>query len=270
MLFSLDAFLLKTQELSSTAIQTTSSKFTYDQLRQEVLKTTQTLLKQGITENENVAIVGYNDIDYIKLVLALWQFNAVPVLINPKLTANEIEEQIITSKCKNVLVSKDVDSFSINIDINTIYYPIKQIKDKTNPEVAGSLDPAATALVIFTAGTTGRSKGVELSFNSLKQSTKNGDQIIDHANNDKWLASLPFYHIGGFSIITRALLHNSLIVIPKSLDTSSLANAFVKFKPNYCSLVPTQLKRLLEAEVKPNKELNKVLVGGGVVGCDEY
>jgi acyl-CoA synthetase (AMP-forming)/AMP-acid ligase II len=60
-------------------------------------------------------------------------------------------------------------------------------------------------------------------------------------------------------------MHNTSICIPKSLNTSSLADAFKKFKPNYSSLVPTQLKRLLEAGVKPNKELKNVLVGGGVM-----
>ena len=264
-MLSLDAFLLKTQELNSTAIHTTSSKLTFNQLRQEVLKTLQALLKFEIKEDDNVAIIGYNDIDYIKLVLALWQIKAVPVLINPSLTAIEIEEQITTSNCKNVLVSKAAGSIPTNPDINSINYPLKQVKVKSEPEIADNLDPAATAIIIFTAGTTGSAKGVELSFNSLKQSAKNGDQVIHHTNNDKWLASLPFYHIGGFSIITRALLHNASIVIPKSLDTTSLANAFKEFKPNYCSLVPTQLKRLLEAGVNPNKELQNVLVGGGVI-----
>jgi O-succinylbenzoic acid--CoA ligase len=264
-MLSLDAFLLKTQELNSTAIHTTSSKLTYDQLRKEVLKTLHALLKYEINEDDNVAIIGYNDIDYIKLVLALWQLKAVPVLINPNLTTIEIEEQVTTSNCNNVLVSKNAGSIHINLDINTINYPLKQVKDKSKGEFADSLDPAATAIIIFTAGTTGSAKGVELSFNSLKQSAKNGDQIIHHTKNDKWLASLPFYHIGGFSIVTRALLHNASISIPDSLSTSSLKEAIKKFKPNYCSLVPTQLKRLLEAGAKPNKDLKNVFVGGGVV-----
>jgi O-succinylbenzoic acid--CoA ligase len=264
-MLSLDAFLLKTQELNSTAIQTLSSKLTYDQLQTNVLKAAQSLLNLKIKEDDNVAIIGYNDIDFIKLVLALWQIKAVPVLINPNLSATELEQQISSSNCKNVLVGKNADSSPTNLDLNIINYPLKQVKDKSNEEFADSLDPAATAIIIFTAGTTGSAKGVELSFNSLKQSAKNGDQIINHNKNDRWLASLPFYHIGGFSIITRALLHNTSIIIPKSLDTSSLKDAFKKYKPNYCSLVPTQLKRLLEAGVKPNKELKNVLVGGGVI-----
>jgi O-succinylbenzoic acid--CoA ligase len=264
-MLSLNAFLLKTQELSSTAIHTNSSVLTYDQLKQQVLKTTQALLKFNIGENDNVAITGYNDIDYIKLVLALWQIKAIPVLINPKLTVSEIEEQISTSNCKFILISKSTESFTTDLDINTIDYPLKQEKGKSKPEFADSLDPAATALIIFTAGTSGTSKGVELSFNSLKQSAKNGDQIINHSKNDRWLASLPFYHIGGFSIITRALLYDASLIIPTSLNTSSLADAFKKFKPNYCSLVPTQLKRLIEAGVQPNNALKNILVGGGVV-----
>ena len=79
-MLSLNAFLLKTQELSSTAIHTNSSKLTYNQLQEEVLKTTQTLLNFNIGENDNVAIIGYNDIDYIELVLALWQIDRKSVV----------------------------------------------------------------------------------------------------------------------------------------------------------------------------------------------
>jgi acyl-CoA synthetase (AMP-forming)/AMP-acid ligase II len=111
-MLSLNAFLLKTQELSSTAIHTNTSVLTYYQLQREVLKTTHALLNFNIGENDNVAIIGHNDIDYIKLVLALWQIKAVPVLINPKLIASEIEEQISTSNCTFVLIGKNTNSFS--------------------------------------------------------------------------------------------------------------------------------------------------------------
>jgi len=264
-MLSLNSFLLKTQELKSTAIITDSIVLSYEQLQQEVLNSSHTLSGFEIKENDNVAVIGNNDVDYIKLVLALWQIKAVPVLINPRLTASEIEEQINISNCKFVLINKNVGSGGTKPNIKIIFYPFTKVKDSTNQIVADVLDPEATAVIIFTSGTAGSPKGVELSFNSLKQSAKNCDQIISHTKNCKWLASLPFYHIGGFSIITRALLHDASIVIPASLNTSSLADAFDSYKPTYCSLVPTQLKRLLEAGVQSNDELKNVLVGGSVV-----
>jgi len=264
-MLSLNAFLLKTQDLRSTSIHTNSVVLSYNQLQQEVLKTVQALNNLDIVENENVAIMGYNDIDYIKIVLALWQIKAVPVLINPKLPVNEIDEQLNSSTCKLVLISKNNVSFPTKLNIKTITYPLAEVKNKNDLELADELDPEATALIIFTSGTSGNSKGVELSFNSLKQSAVDGDQVINHTKNCRWLASLPFYHVGGFSIITRALLYNASVIIPLSQKTSSLADAFIKFKPNYCSLVPTQLKRLLEDGVQPNEELQNILIGGGVI-----
>jgi len=264
-MLSLNAFLLKTQELKSTAILANSIVLSYEQLQQEVLKTSYRLSGFNIKELDNVAIIGNNDVDYIKLVLALWQIKAVPVLINPKLTAGEIEEQRNLSNCKFVLLNTNVVFSTVKSDVTVISYPLTDMKDITDQVVTDVLDPEATAVIIFTSGTSGNSKGVELSFNSLKQSAKNCDQIINHTENSKWLASLPFYHIGGFSIITRALLHDASIIIPVSLNTSSLADTFDSYKPNYCSLVPTQLKRLLDAGVQPNDELQNVLVGGSVI-----
>jgi O-succinylbenzoic acid--CoA ligase len=264
-MLSINAFLLRTQELTSTAIQSNSIHMNYEQLGEAVFKVMGFLKNSGIKEGENVAIIGNNDSELIISVLALWQIKAVPVLINPRLAENEIKEQIITADCNSILVSKNIDSSSLNLNRNVILFPsdIDNIADDQN--VIEELDPENTAVIIFTAGTSGNAKGVELSFNNLMQSAKIGDQVIHHSNNDKWLLSLPIFHVGGFSIITRALLFGTTIIIPADLQTDSLSTAMNNFKPTLCSFVPTQLFRLLETETNPNDELRSVLLGGGYI-----
>jgi o-succinylbenzoate---CoA ligase len=75
--------------------------------------------------------------------------------------------------------------------------------------------------------------------------------------------SLPFYHIGGFSILTRSLYGKNPIIIPDTLKTEDLFSAANKFKPQFLSLVGAQLKKLIETGYKPGNEVKNILIGGG-------
>ncbi len=96
----------------------------------------------------------------------------------------------------------------------------------------------------------------------------NGNEIFKHETSDRWLASLPFYHIGGFQIICRALFFGVSLIIPESLQTNHLSQAITEFKPTHASFVSTQLKRLLDNNIKPNSELRCSLIGGGFIDKD--
>ena len=125
-----------------------------------------------------------------------------------------------------------------------------------------------TAVILFTSGSAGKPKAVQLTFNNLLFSAKNGNQILNQNENDKWLASLPIYHIGGFSIFIRAFLYSSLVIIPNSLQTEDIIYSIQNYKPTLASFVSTQLKRLNHLNIKPNEELKNVLLGGGFINDD--
>lgn len=264
-MLSINAFLLKTQEVSSKVIHSGSLELDYELLRKRVFETAAFFNSIGINKEENVAIIGNNDTQFLINVLALWQINAVPVLMNPGLVKDEISKQIHTADCKVVLQSSKIKTFDPEFDIKAFKYPFKADQVTTKTNFNNGLGPEDTAVIIFTSGASGDSKGVELSFKNLLQSARIGDQVINQNKNDRALASLPFYHIGGFSIFTRALLFGASIIIPDSIQTDELSAAIDKFKPTLCSLVPTQLNRLLSAEIHPNDELRIVLLGGGVI-----
>ncbi|MDP2362375.1 MAG: o-succinylbenzoate--CoA ligase [Ignavibacteria bacterium] len=165
------------------------------------------------------------------------------------------------------LSSVDGKELSINLNKNRIAIIDLNKIITTHIEVATFSAPAIKdeAVVIFTSGSTGRPKGVVHTFSSLINSIENGNQILNHKENDRWLASLPFYHIGGFQIICRSLYYGCSIAIPESLQTNHLAEAIITHKPTHLSLVSTQLERLIHQKVKPDELLKASLIGGGFV-----
>lgn len=219
------------------------------------------LKESGIKKGDHIAIIDDNNPDFILIVFSIWKLKAVPVPVNIKLLPKEIEEQIGFADCKYVLISK-----YLNIKIkypNVICFPFKDNKRKKTSSKKPAYNKNETALIMFTSGSSGNSKGVILTFNNLIQSARIGNKVLNQNEKDRWLASLPFYHIGGFSIFIRAYLSGASVIIPKSLSTNEIISAVKKFKPTLASFVSTQLKRLIEKNVKPNKELKNILIGGG-------
>lgn len=255
-------FLLSNQNPSAKAIISSSLNYTYYELRRRVSATAEFLKNQKISFGQRVGVIGLNSPDYVINVLALWQISAVPVPINIRLTDSEIEDQLRLANCSTVLFQKELAGKIESSNIKSIIFPDLKTEDTTLilKEELNLDDPA---LIIFTSGSTNKSKGVILSFKSLYNNAINSNQLLRYSISDRWLASLPFYHVGGFSIIVRAVLFGIPILIPDTLSIQDLISAIKKWQPTYISMVSTQLKKIIDEGIAPNPELKNCLIGGG-------
>ena len=114
------------------------------------------------------------------------------------------------------------------------------------------------ALVIATSGSTGDPKGVELTHDALASSA---DATIDRIGlepGDRWLSCLPWHHIAGLQVLLRARRSGTALTVHESFDIDRIAG---DRDSTLVSLVPTQLKRLLEARVDL-RHFRVILLGG--------
>lgn len=112
------------------------------------------------------------------------------------------------------------------------------------------------ALVIATSGSTGAPKGVVHTHASIAASSRASLARLDGSSADHWLACLPLAHIGGFSVITRALASGAKLTVRPAADPGTIAAA-VGAGCNRTSLVPTLLHRI------DVSAFETVLIGGG-------
>ena len=255
-------FLLLRQNESAKALISSSGTYTFDQLRQKVIAIASFLNSQQISTGDRVGILGQNNVDFVINVLALWQISAIPVPLNLRLNESEIEEQLSLANCPTILVQNELHKKVLSTSKKVIKYPVLVIDDYSFAE-RDELEANDPAVIIFTSGSTTKSKGIILSFNSLYNSAINSNQILRYTHSDRWLASLPFYHIGGFSIITRSLLFGIPLIIPDSLFIEDLTVSLNKWQPTFISLVAAQLKKIVNEGISPNPELKNCLIGGG-------
>jgi o-succinylbenzoate---CoA ligase len=119
-----------------------------------------------------------------------------------------------------------------------------------------ALDRPAT--VIFTSGSSGVPKAALHTFGNHFFSARGSNANIALAPGDRWLHSLPLYHVGGLSIVFRCLLAGATVVLPEPRATLDDSIAGV----THVSLVPTQLSRLLRGRFEA-EWLEAILLGGG-------
>jgi len=114
---------------------------------------------------------------------------------------------------------------------------------------------------VLTSGTTGQPKVAMHSYANHVLSAKGANRAIPLAQGDRYLLSLPLFHVGGLAILFRCLLGGaSLVLGERAEDADHLAAAGV----THLSLVETQLQRLLEQDCALPR-LKAILLGGGPV-----
>ena len=114
-----------------------------------------------------------------------------------------------------------------------------------------------TAVVVATSGSTGVPKGVELSAGALLHSARASLARIGARPGERWLCCLPATYIAGLQVLVRSLVSGTDPVLAERADAQTVAASGCA----HVSLVPTQLKRLLDIDIPTNRDISAPLAG---------
>jgi O-succinylbenzoic acid--CoA ligase len=99
------------------------------------------------------------------------------------------------------------------------------------------------ALVIATSGSTGTPKGAVHTHQGIEQAGFTTAVATGVAGDTRWLACLPLSHVGGFSVITRALTTGAGLEVHPTASAEAIDDA-ARRGATHVSLVPTVLARI--------------------------
>jgi O-succinylbenzoic acid--CoA ligase len=226
-------------------------EWSYRQLRQSTLLAAQYLqLLTGATEGR-IGILAANCPGYVMLVHAARRLGAEIVPLNWRLSADEIAWQVAAANVGTVFVDAarlPLAKATLN-GLTTKLVHLGQFEAVAQQPGLNALDCAIElsrpAAVLFTSGTSGRPKGAVLTNGNLWFSAVGSAFRLGQRPDDVWLASLPFFHIGGLSIILRACIGALPIVLQETFDPA-LALSAIDDGVTHLSVVPVMLRRMLE------------------------
>ena len=102
------------------------------------------------------------------------------------------------------------------------------------------------ALVVATSGAAGAPKGVVLTHDAVAASAAATNARLGVTPADHWLACLPLSHVGGLSVVTRALAGGTRLTVLPGFDAAAVAEAGATL----VSLVATLLPRVEPARFR--------------------
>lgn len=117
------------------------------------------------------------------------------------------------------------------------------------------------AVVIATSGTTGEPKGVVHTHASMQAAARITADGTRTTASSTWVACLPLIHIGGFSVVTRALHASSGLIVHDGFDAGEVDDAAAS-GATHISLVPTVLERI------DPQDWELILLGGSTIPDD--
>jgi O-succinylbenzoic acid--CoA ligase len=128
-------------------------------------------------------------------------------------------------------------------------------------------DPADTATVMFTSGTTAGPKEVRLSYDNWLWNAIGSALALGLDPAERWLCPMPLAHVGGLSIQIRSAVYGTTVVLHDRFDTGPVLAALSDpaARITLVSLVPTMLARLLDAGLRHPPHLRWALLGGGPI-----
>ena len=140
---------------------------------------------------------------------------------------------------------------------------------ETDIPLRTQIDLQAAQAILYTSGTTGQPKGVIITYGMQWWNAIGSVLNLGHHADDCWLACLPFFHIGGLSILMRSVIYGISVVVQEKFDPVAVNRAICEDSVTLLSVVAVMLQRMLAAlsESEGSKSypstLRCVLLGGG-------
>ncbi len=240
-------------------------------------------IRKGLFANyftgKHIALIGTSSVEWVESYLAVTTGQNVAVPLDANLPHDELIELLERSDAEAVFLSPKLESLSTLIkekcsNIRKIWI-LEEIKEesketladliedgKSSPDVMGR-DADDVATIIFTSGTTGKSKGVMLSQRNL---ASNVDSVILNADPGTVMMSvLPIHHafclvmdwLKGFSLGSVVCINDSYLHMVRNMSI---------FHSNVVLMVPLMIETIYKKIASADKSIPSEVIANTVFG----
>ena len=238
------------------AISDLDETYSYACLNDDAAHLRGALAANGVKKGSRIGIIMPNSYAFVKSFLAAVTVGAVAVLLPPHL-----DEKAIYGLCKKFSITALIyDEPTVAKTALAATLPLKLIRAdaQAEPTPVADCTHADPCAVLFTGGTTGKSKGVLLSHGAILRGTINGCYAYPNIYAQRYLIVLPLTHVFGLirNCLTVLYTGSALRICRNNKD---MFREMAAFKPTFLVFVPA----LAEMSLNLAKQLK---VGAGLFG----
>jgi len=231
------------------------------------------LVEWGIGVGDVVAIMSPNIPEYAVVFHAILTAGGTATTLNPTYTAQELRHQLQDSGAVMMLtvepvlaVAKEaVEGTSVR---ETFMMGGPEEGCRSVMELFGEaitqveVDPAEHIAVLpYSSGTTGLSKGVMLTHRNLVANICQTSPVFDYADDDVAFAALPFFHIYGMQVLMNALIAEGVTVVSvPRFDLVQALELVQEHKITYFFAVPPMVLAFAKHPIIDNYDMSSVKV----------
>ncbi len=245
----------------ATAVTVMDIPTTYEELNKRANQFAHALLDWGIKKGDKVALVLANSTSYVSSQFGILKTGAITVTVNPLYTGRELSHVIGNSGARlavvlslfadNVVKIKDQTSLEkiLVVPIPGMDIPLPEgvtlLEDfmaghgDTNPGIEVSIDDPA--LILYTGGTTGLSKGAVLQHRSQVYSAYSLSRLDPTMKEleDSFVLVNPLFHIMGNAIMSFCIYAGLPVHLVPQYDPGMVLKTIHKQRPTWFPGVPT-------------------------------
>ena len=246
--------------------------YTFAQVGEESRKIANAIKNFNLPERSHIALISKNCAHWHMADLAIMMSGHISIPIYPSLNAHSINQILVHSDSKAIIIGKldDYESQQAGIpDMHKIcvglYGDYKEMlweeivskgEEITNVYIQ---KPDDLYTIIYTSGTTGEPKGVMHTVNNFMESVKGTYSQMPYEDNSKLFSFLPIAHVAERVLENISFVIGATVTFPESLE--SFASDLEQAQPNFIFAVPRIWSKFQEKILDkiPQKKLGLLL-----------
>ena len=212
------------------------------------------LLNAGLVKGDRIGICLANGIDFAKVVLAASTLGICSLLIPPQLPDAALAGCCLKYQLKALVTGRTLDGNKPNCPVLS-----EKASSDIKTEADLSVEEKNPCVIMFTGGTTGKSKGAILTHEAVVLGTRNGCYGLKDFLEERYFLMLPMTHVFGFirNFMTALMTGSSVWICHNNKD---MFKEMLTFKPTVLVLVPA----IVEMALNLSRQFGRNMFGDSV------
>ena len=236
-------------------------RWTFSQTSERVNRLAHALAKLGIKKGDRVGMLQVNCNQYIEAYFAAAKLGAIFVPLNFRAKSDELSYMVSNADAKLTFVGgRYLEMFnSILHGLSTVEHCVSLesvsdgclyyedlIASSTPDDLITEIDDDDVTILMYTAGTTGRPKGVPLKHSGFCAYALENVEPASPEIEERNLLTVPLYHVAGIQAMLAGVYGGRTLVMMRQFEVKEWLETVQQEKATRAMLVPTMLKWVID------------------------